>query len=326
VNLGQPSGSADPCTISAYLARPRAAPDRIGRPEAKVSPMMELLLNALASGILLGGFYAAVTVGIAISFGMLDIGNLAHPAFIILGSFTAYILNQDFGVDPIVAGIIVLPGFFLLGGAIYETYFWSFERRGEEGLRGLAFFFGLLFITEVALILIFGVDYRFVEASYIGPSLHIGDVDLPLRMLVPFCVSVVMVLILHQFLSRTFIGRAILAVSQDSVALRLMAVNPTHIKRVAFAISIATASLAGACLIIIQPVEPSIGRDYIGRVFAVCVLGGMGSLSGMFIAGILLGIAENLTATFYGPSWSPAVAFGILLLTLGFRPTGIMGR
>ncbi|HUK60324.1 MAG TPA: branched-chain amino acid ABC transporter permease [Stellaceae bacterium] len=288
--------------------------------------MTDLLLNAVASGILLGGFYAAVTVGIAISFGMLDIGNLAHPAFIILGSFTAYILNSNFGIDPILAGVLVIPGFLLLGWLIYETYYWSFERRGEEGLRGLAFFFGLLFITEVALILIFGVDYRFVEAPYIGPSLHLGEVDLPLRMLVPAAVSVVLVAILQLFLSRTFLGRAILAVPQDSGALRLMSVNPTHIKRIAFSISIATAALAGSCLIIIQPVEPSIGRDYIGRVFAICVLGGMGSFPGMFTAAILIGIAENITATFYGPSWSPAVAFGFLLLTLGFRPTGIMGR
>ena len=288
--------------------------------------MMDLLLNAIASGILLGGFYAAVTVGVAISFGMLDIGNLAHPAFIILGAFTAYILNSNFGIDPIVAGILVIPGFLVLGWLIYETYHWSFERRGEEGLRGLAFFFGLLFITEVALILIFGVDYRFVEARYIGPSIHLGMVDLPLRMLVPFMVSMTMVAVLQLFLSRTFIGRAILAVSQDSVALRLMAVNPTQVKRVAFAVSIATAALAGSCLIIIQPVEPSIGRDYIGRVFAVCVMGGMGSFTGMVIAALLLGMVENITATFYGPSWSPAVAFGFLLLTLAFRPTGIMGR
>lgn len=288
--------------------------------------MMDLLLNAISSGVLLGGFYAAVTVGIAISFGMLDIGNLAHPAFIIFGSFTAYILNSRFGIDPIVAGVLVQPGFLLLGALVYEIYYWSFERRGDEGLRGLTFFFGLLFIIEVALILIFGVDYRFVEAPYIGPSLHLGLIDLPLRMLVPFMVSVVMVSGLQIFLSRTFIGRAILAVSQDNVALRLMAVKPKRIKSIAFSISIATAALAGSCLIIIQPVEPSIGRDYIGRVFAVCVLGGMGSFPGMMMAAILLGVVESMTATFYGPSWSPAVSFGFLLLTLAFRPTGIMGR
>jgi branched-chain amino acid transport system permease protein len=287
---------------------------------------MDLLLNAISAGILLGGFYAAVSVGIAISFGMLDIANIAHPAFIILGSFTAYYLNSQFGIDPVLAAVIVLPPFFLLGAALYQVYYLSFERRGEEGLRGLAFFFGILFITEVGLILTFGVDYRFVEASYIGPSWHIGLVDLPLRMLVPFTCSVLMVGLLQLFLSRSYIGRAIQAVSQDNVALRLMAVNPTRIKLIAFGISIATAAFAGSFLIIIQPVEPSVGRDYIGRVFAIVVLGGMGSFPGMFIAALLLGVLESLTATFYGPSWSPAVAFGILLLTLAFRPAGLMGR
>ncbi len=286
----------------------------------------ELLLNAIASGILLGGFYAAVTVGLEIAFGMLDIGNLAHPAFVILGSFCAYILNQRLGIDPIVASILMTPAFFVLGAAIYQVYFFAFERRGEEGLRGLAFFFGILFITEVALILGFGVDYRFVEASYIGPTWHVGNVDFALRTLVPFVISLVMVGGLQLFMTKTYIGRAILAVSQDSIALRLMSVRPYRVKLIAFGISIATASLAGAFLIIIQPVEPSIGRDYIGRVFAIVVLGGMGSFPGMVLAAILLGVAESLTATFYGPSWSPAVAFGLLLLTLAFRPAGILGR
>jgi branched-chain amino acid transport system permease protein len=131
---------------------------------------------------------------------------------------------------------------------------------------------------------------------------------------------------LQLYLSRTFIGRAIMAVSQDRLALQLMSANPGKIKRIAFGISIATAALAGAFLIIIQPVEPSVGRDYIGRIFAICVLGGLGSFPGMLMAAVLLGVIESITATFYGPSWSPAVAFGVLLLTLAFRPSGIMGR
>jgi len=288
--------------------------------------MVSLLVNAIVAGMLLGGFYAAVSVGLALSFGMLDIANLAHPAFIILGSFIVYILNSDFGIDPVLAGVLALPFFYLLGSAIYQIYYYAFERRGEEALHGLAFFFGILFITEVALILIFGVDYRFVTARYIGPSVYIGDAELPLRMLVPFIVSVVMVGLLQVFLSKTFIGRAILAVSQDDLALKLMSIRPQRIKNIAFAISIATASLAGACLIIIQPVEPSVGRDYIGRVFAIVVLGGMGSFPGMLTAAMLIGVMESLTATFYGPSWSPAVAFGFLLLTLAVRPAGLMGR
>ena len=193
-------------------------------------------------------------------------------------------------------------------------------------LRGLAFFFGLLFVTEVSLILVFGVDYRYVEAAYIGPSIHLGLVDLPLRMLVPCLVSLALFGVLELFVSRTFLGRAIMAVSQDQLALQLMAADPIRIKRIAFGISIATASIAGALLIIIQPIEPSVGREYIGRVFAICVLGGMGSMPGTLIAAMLLGVVESLTSTFYGPSWAPAVAFGFLLLTLAFRPAGLLGR
>src|SRR5947199_348809 len=211
---------------------------------------LDLLINAIVAGILLGGFYAAVTVGVTISFGMLDIANIAQPAFILLGSY----------------------------------------------------------------------------APYIGPSLHLGFCDLPLRMLIPCVVSLVMVWVLQLYLTRTFIGRAILAVSQDGLALQLMAASPIRIKQIAVGISVATCALAGTFLIIIQPVEPSIGRDYIGRIFAICVLGGMTSCPGMVAAALLIGIVESITATFYGPSWAPAVAFGFLLITLAVRPAGLAGR
>lgn len=294
--------------------------------QARMDISFDLLFNAIVAGLLLGGFYAAVTAGVSISFGMLDIVNIAHPGFIILGSYIAYFVNINFGVDPIVVSIIMLPIFFALGAFVYQVYYLSFERRGQESLRGLAFFFGLLFVTEVTLILVFGVDYRYVEASYIGPSLHFGIVDLPLRMLVPCLAALGLFAAIELFITRTFTGRAIMAVSQDQLALQLMAVDPIRIKRIAFGISIATAAVAGALLIIIQPVEPSVGREYIGRVFAICVLGGLGSMPGTLIAALLLGVVESLTATFYGPSWAPAVAFGFLLLTLAFRPAGLLGR
>jgi branched-chain amino acid transport system permease protein len=286
----------------------------------------DLLIDAIVSGILIGAFYAAVTAGITLSFGILDVVNIAHPGFIILGSYVVYIINLKLGIDPIVAAIAVMPAFYLLGAAMYQVYYVSFEKRGQDSMRGLAFFFGILFITEVSLVLYFGVDYRYVEAPYIGPTWHIGFVDLPLRILVPCLVSLLLIGALQLTLTRTFIGRAIMAVAQDELALRLMAVDPIRIKRIAFGISIATASLAGAFLIIIQPVEPSVGREYIGRVFAICVLGGMGSLPGTLIAAMLVGIVESLTSTFYGPSWAPAVSFGFLLLTLAVRPAGLLGR
>lgn len=287
---------------------------------------IDLLLNAIISGLLLGGFYAAVSMGVAIAFGLLDVVNIAHPAFILLGSYVAFIGNSMLGMDPILAALIATPAFYFLGMLAYQVYYVAFERRNDQSLRGLAFFFGILFITEVTLVLVFGVDYRLVQAPYIGANLDLGVVELPLRLLVPFVIAMIMVVGLQLFLSRTFVGRAIQAVAQDQQALRLMAADPVKIKRIAFGLSIATASLAGAFLIIIQPVEPSIGREYIGRVFAIVVLGGLGSFPGMVIAAVTLGIAESLTATFFGPSWAPAVAFGILLVTLAVRPSGILGR
>ncbi len=287
---------------------------------------LDLFINAIVAGVLIGGFYAAVTAGVSISFGILDIVNIAHPAFIILGSYVAYIVNARLGIDPIVTSIVMLPAFYVLGCGIYQIYYQAFEKRGQESLRGLAFFFGVLFITEVTLVLYYGVDYRYVEASYIGPTWHLGFVDLPLRLLVPCLVSLLLISVLQLLLTRTFIGRAVMAVAQDQQALQLMAIDPIRIKRIAFGVSIATASLAGAFLIIIQPVEPSVGREYIGRVFAICVLGGMGSLPGTVLAAMLVGIVESLTATFYGPSWAPAVSFGFLLLTLAVRPAGLLGR
>jgi branched-chain amino acid transport system permease protein len=286
----------------------------------------DLLINALVAGLLLGAFYAAVTVGVSISFGILDIVNIAHPGFIILGSYLAYIINARLGLDPILVSVLMLPVFYALGALVYQVYYQSFEKRGQDSLRGLAFFFGLLFVTEIVLVLVFGVDYRYVQAPYIGPSWNIGIVDLPLRMLVPCMVALALVAALQIFLTKTFIGRAIMGVAQDQLALQLMAASPTRIKRTAFAISIATCAIAGALLIIIQPVEPSVGREYIGRVFAICVLGGLGSIPGTLIGAMMLGILESLTATFYGPSWAPAVAFGVLLLVLAFRPSGLFGR
>ena len=285
-----------------------------------------LFLNAVVAGLLLGGFYAAVALGLSITFGQLDIVNIAHPAFVIIGSYFAFFFGAHYGIDPVVTGIMMTPFFFLLGVAVYRVYYASFERTGQESLSGLAFFFGLMFIIEVVLIMIYGVDYRLVPASYIGANWKVGLVDIPLRMAVPFVVSMLMTIGVYLFLSRTFIGRAILAVSQDRQALQLMGANPVRVKQVAFGLALMTASVAGALLIIIGPVEPSINREYIGRVFAIVVLGGMGSITGTVLAAFILGIAESFVSTFAGPSWAPAVAFGILLVTLAVRPAGILGR
>ena len=287
---------------------------------------LDLLLNALVAGVLLGGFYAAVSLGLSVAFGQLNIVNIAHPAFVILGSYIAWMGNSRWGLDPILVGLAFTPVFFLIGVGAYRIYYESFERKDDEALRGLAFFFGVMFIIEVGLIMAYGVDFRSVQAPYIGQNWKIGGVGVPTRMFVPFCVSLLMFAAVYLYLSRTFNGRAIMAVAQDRLALQLMAADPVRIKQLGFGIGIGTTALAGALLIIIIPIEPSIGRLYIGQVFAIAVLAGLGSIPGTLVAALVLGVAESLVSTFYGPSWAPAVAFGILLLALAFRPQGLFGR
>ena len=292
---------------------------------------LDLLLEAVLFGILLGGFYAAVSMGLSVSFGLLDVPNVAHPAIMVLGSYCTYLVVAKFGLDPIVAGLALTPLFFLLGMAVYRFYYETFERRGgrEAGVRGIAFFFGLALIIEVGLILAFGVDQRMVEAPYIGKSIVLfHDIRVPMRTLTVFAVAVIMTIGLTLYMSKTFTGRAIKAVAQDEPALRLMGANPVRIKQWAFGIATAASVIAGALLIIVGPVEPGMDRVYIGRTFAVVVLAGLGSMTGTVFAGLILGISESIVLMHpgLGASWAPAVSFLLLLVMLGVRPQGLFGR
>lgn len=285
-----------------------------------------LLLEALIAGVLLGCFYAAVSVGLSVAFGLLDVPHIAHPTFLVLGGYGAWLLSER-GLDPLLAGLLLMAPFFLLGLAVYRFYHAAFERRGSDaGLRGLAFFFGIAFIVEVALILIFGVDQRMAQAAYVGKSVALGEMRLPMRMLVAVGVALALTAALALYLSSSFTGRAIKAVAQDQTALSLMGADPVRVKQWAFGIATATCALAGALLVIVGPIEPGLGRLYIGRTFCVAVLAGLGSMPGTLVAGVILGVAESIVLTSLGASWAPAVAFGLLLLVLAVRPTGLFGR
>jgi len=286
-----------------------------------------LLRDAVVLGMLLGCFYAAVSVGLSISFGLLDVPQVAHPAFLVLASYGVYLLNDLYDIDPLIAGFLITPVFFLLGLVTYRLYYETFERRGSEaGVRGIAFFFGVAFIIEVLIILWFGVDQRSVTAHYIGKAWRFGDLRIPVRQLVAFGVAIALTGLLSVYLSQTFMGRAIRAVVQDEEGLRLMGANPVKIKQFAFGIATAVLGIAGALLIIVAPVEPTLDRVYIGRTFCVVVMAGLGSITGTLVAAIILGVAETIVLTLFGASWAPAVSFAMLLGILAVRPQGLLGR
>jgi len=288
---------------------------------------LDLLRDAVVLGVLLGCFYAAVSIGLSISFGLLDVPHVAHPAFLVLASYAVYLLNDSYDVDPVLAGLLITPLFFVLGFFTYRLYYETFERRGSDAaVRGIAFFFGVAFIIEVLIILQFGVDQRSVTASYIGKAWRLFDIRIPIRQLVAFAVALLLTVSLAAYLSKTFMGRAIRAVAQDEEGLRLMGANPTRIKQFAFGLATAVLGLAGALLIVVAPVEPTLDRVYIGRTFCVVVMAGLGSITGTLIAAIILGVAETIVLTMFGASWAPAISFALLLGVLAVRPQGLLGR
>src|ERR1700761_1432321 len=161
-----------------------------------------LLRDAIVLGLLLGCFYAAVSVGLSISFGLLDVPQVAHPAFLVLASYGVYLCNDRFDIDPLLAGVLLTPLFFVLGLVTYRLYYETFERRGSDAaVRGIAFFFGVAFIIEVLIILQFGVDQRSVTASYIGKSWRFGDMRIPIRLMVAFAVATGLTVLLSLYLS-----------------------------------------------------------------------------------------------------------------------------
>lgn len=287
---------------------------------------LNLLVTALVSGLLLGGFYAAIASGLALVFGVLEIPNLAHPAVVVAAAMLVSTLNE-YGLDPILAGVLLAPVFYAAGVLFYRLYRYAFENRGApDPLRSFSLFFGVAFLIEASLILGYGVDFQSVEAPYIGKALSLGWIRVPYRMLAAFLGGTLLLGALHLFLTRSMRGRAIRAAGVDQEALRMLAISPVRIRELAFGLSLATAAVAGALLIVVGPVSASADRIYIGRAFAVVVLAGMGSISGTYVSGLLLGIAETLVLSFFGASWATAVSFAMVLAVLAVRPAGLFGR
>jgi branched-chain amino acid transport system permease protein len=287
--------------------------------------LLDLGLNALATGIVLGSIYALLAMGLAITFGNLHVPNVAHPAMVVGGSYAA-VVGNSYGIDPLLAGLLWTAPFYILGLLVYEFYQRCFEARGRGGtMQSLTLFFGLSLIIEVGLAVTFGTDLRSVKAGYVGQALSLGFVAVPYRFLIPALVAPVVVLLLRLYLTHTNTGLAIRAVAYEERALHICGLDPAAVKRHAFGIAMSLAALAGAALVVIGPVEPFAGRAQLGRVFAIVVLAGLGTIPGTLVAAVMIGVAESFVTAFLSPSWAPGVAFAILLATLALRPTGLFG-
>ena len=285
---------------------------------------MQLLAQIILNGILLGGLYALMALGLALVWGVLNIVNLAHGALIMLGAYVTYYLFSYAHIDPFAALPIAALALFALGYAI---------QRGILNLVIRAPMFNTLLITfglEVILTFLaqiaFSADYRTINPGYAGANFELLGVTVPTVQLLAFVIAVGLSLALWGFLMRSRPGRAIRAASQNLVAARLYGVEPRNIYALTFGLGAALAGVAGGLYGTVSQINPYIGATLTAKSFVIAIIGGLDNPLGVIVGGLFLGIVESLTALYIGPTYKDVVSFGILVLVLIVRPTGLLGR
>lgn len=285
---------------------------------------MQLLAQIVLNGMLLGGLYALMALGLALVWGVLNIVNLAHGALIMLGAYVTYYLFSYAHIDPFAALPIAALVLFVLGYAI---------QRGILNLVIRAPMFNTLLITfglEVVLTFLaqiaFSADYRTINPSYAGANFELLGVTVPTVQLLAFVIAVGLSLALWGFLMRSRPGRAIRAASQNLVAARLYGVEPRNIYALTFGLGAALAGMAGGLYGTVSQINPYIGATLTAKSFVIAIIGGLDNPLGVIVGGLFLGIVESLTALYIGPTYKDVVSFGILVLVLIVRPTGLLGR
>ena len=285
---------------------------------------MDLLAQILINGVLLGGLYAIMALGLALVWGVLNIVNLAHGAFIMLGAYLSWHLYVYLGIDPFLGLPLTAIVMFVVGYAL---------QRGLLNLVVRAPMFNTLLITfglEVVLTylaqLAFSADFRTINPPYAGNSFALGPVVIPLARLMAFGVAAALTVGMWLFLLHSKLGRAIRATAQNLVAARLYGVEPRHLYAVTFGIGIGLAGAAGGLYGTVSQINPYIGATLTAKSFAIAIIGGLDNPLGVLVGGIVLGIIESLTVLYVGATFGDVASFGVLVLVLILRPSGLLGK
>ncbi|WP_207482750.1 branched-chain amino acid ABC transporter permease [Arenibaculum pallidiluteum] len=283
-----------------------------------------MIAQILANGLLLGGLYAAIAAGFSLVWGVLNIINLLHGSFIVLGAYGAFFLHTAAGVSPFAAAPAVGALMFPLAYALQTMVINRVVDRPV--LITLTLTFGLNLILNNLMLLAFKADYRKVVLDPPLGILDLGAIVLPVDRLVATACSLLLVLALWSLLRLTRIGRAIVAVRMDRDAAALMGIDVRATYALTFALAASLAAAAGCLLAPLFPISPVASATYLGKAFVICVLGGLGSVPGVVVGGFALGVMESLGALSLGPEHAGTLAFLLLLLLLLVRPSGLLGR
>jgi branched-chain amino acid transport system permease protein len=283
-----------------------------------------LALQVLANGLVLGGLYACIAAGFSLVWGVLNIINILHGSLIVLGAYLAFFAHQSFGISPFLFAPLAGTALFALGYALQRGI--VNRVMGRPVLITLTLTFGLNLLLDNLMIVGFKADYRKVLLDPPLGSLEFAGLIVPLERLLAMAGALAFVLLLWLLLRRTRLGRAIVAVRMDRQAAALMGVDVAGVYGLTFAIGAFMAGAAGSLLAAIFPISPLASSGYLGKAFVVCVLGGLGSVPGALLGGLVLGAVESIGALLLGPEHGLTLAFGLLLLLLVLRPSGLLGR
>ncbi|MGR7997814.1 branched-chain amino acid ABC transporter permease [Xanthobacter sp. ZOL 2024] len=285
--------------------------------------MTEQILQAIVNGILIGGVYAVLAVGLALVFGVMEIVNFAQSEFVMLGMYVAYAVFAAVGLDPIAAVPIVFLAVFAFGAAVQRLLIQPVLRAPMVSQIFLTV--GLSFVLVAGAQLLFGATFLSVVTPYQTAALTFGGLQVSVPYLLAFLASAVMAALLWAFLERTDMGRAMRATSQNRTAAQLMGINPTRIYMIAFGLGTGLAGVAGAVILPYAYVFPTVGHNYSLVMFTVVTLGGLGSVSGAVVGGLVVGVIHAVSAVFLPTQLQNVVVFAIFLATLLFRPSGLLG-
>lgn len=284
---------------------------------------MDIFLQLVVNGLLIGGVYGLVSVGLTLVFGVLRIVNFAHGELLMLGMFAGFWAFRLLGMDPNAAAILILPLFFAFGLAIYYLLI-----RPVLSAAALAQFFctiGLSVFLQNFALLAWGADLRSVRTTYSQNYFEIGEVTVSVARVIAFAASIFLSGLLLAFLRFTFMGKAMRAMVQNKEAAVLIGIPVGRVYAIAFAMGVACVGAAGAILVPIFQIYPSIGLNFVLTAFVVVVLGGMGSVSGAIVGGLIVGLVEALSGYFIAPTVKEVVYYVIFLGILLVRPSGLFG-
>ncbi len=282
-----------------------------------------LFAQLLVAGVLLGGVYALISIGLTLIFGVMRVVNFAHGEFLMLGMYLSYYLVTAAHLNPYVALVVVAPALYLFGLLVEVTIIKS--TIGKSDVVQVFATVGLSIVLQAGALMAFSANVLGLNVPVTNALVHAGPLSMGVPQLLAFTAAMLVAGALFVFLSRTDLGRAIRATAQDRSAAALMGIDVAAIYRLTFGLGSAMTGLAGALLMPIYSVSPNVGEQFVLVAFVVVVLGGLGSVAGALVGGLLIGIVETFSGFLIDPQWKQAVYFMIFLIVLVLRPAGLFG-